>query len=142
MKRIWWKDYNKYWCTTRRLPEPNFIHIIPSRCPKTERSTITEHNYSKIPMKSEDLLKGHLNDHTYNLPKENWLLIDQQYADDTVWVAVNAKHRTETRSHMAYGTAERMFLHFFEGMMTLFHLVGNCALGWCTFVFKLFFTML
>ena len=60
---------------------------------KTERSKITEeHNYSKIPMKSEDLLQEHLKDHTYNLPQENKLLIDQQYADDTGWVAVNAKH--------------------------------------------------
>ena len=55
---------------------------------KTERSTITEeHNYSKIPMNSEDLLQDNLKDHTYNLPKENGLLIDQQYADDTGWVA-------------------------------------------------------
>ena len=38
---------------------------------KTERSSITEeHNYSKIPMNSEDLLQEHLKDHTYNLPKE------------------------------------------------------------------------
>ena len=36
---------------------------------------------------------------------------------------------------MAYGTAERKntFLQFFEGMMTLFYLVGKCALGWCSF---------
>ena len=51
---------------------------------KTERSKITEeHNYSKIPMNSKDLLQEHLKDHTYNLPQENGLLIDQQYADDT-----------------------------------------------------------
>ena len=31
---------------------------------KTERSTITEHNYSKIPIKSEDLWQEHLKDHT------------------------------------------------------------------------------
>ena len=36
-----------------------------------------------------------LNDHTYSLPQENGLLIDQQYADVTDWIAVNAKHRTE-----------------------------------------------
>ena len=40
-----------------------------------------------------------------------------------------------TRSHVAYGTAERMFLQFFEGMMTLFYLVGKCVLGWYSFVF-------
>ena len=63
---------------------------------KIERSTITEeHNYSKIPINIEDLLQDHLIDHTYNLPKENGLLIDQQYVDGTGWVAVNAKHRTE-----------------------------------------------
>ena len=63
---------------------------------KTERSTITEeHNYSKIPMNSEHLLQEHLKDLIYNLPKKNGLLIDQQYADDTGQVAVNAKHRTE-----------------------------------------------
>ena len=39
---------------------------------------------------------------------ENGLLIDQQYADDTSWGALNAKYRTETRSHVAYGTAERI----------------------------------
>ena len=49
-------------------------------------------------MNSEDLLQGHLKDHTYNLPKKNGLLIDQQYADDTGWVAVNAKHSTEKKS--------------------------------------------
>ena len=46
-------------------------------------------------MNSEDLLQEHLKDHTYNLPKKMELLIDQQYADDTAWVVVNAKHRTE-----------------------------------------------
>ena len=46
-------------------------------------------------MNSDELLQEHLKDHTYNLPQENGLLIDQQYADDTGWVAVNAKHRTE-----------------------------------------------
>ena len=46
-------------------------------------------------MNSEDLMQEHLKDHTYNRPQENGLLIDQQYADDTGWVAVNAKHRTE-----------------------------------------------
>ena len=45
-------------------------------------------------MNSEDLSQEHLKDHTYNLPQESWLLIDQQYTDDTGWVAVNAKHRT------------------------------------------------
>ena len=39
-------------------------------------------------MNSEDLLQEHLKDHTYNLPQENGFLIDQQYADDTSWVAV------------------------------------------------------
>ena len=61
-----------------------------------ERSTITqEHNYSKIPMNSEDLLQEHLKDHTYNIAKENGLLIDQQYPDYTGWVTVNARYRTE-----------------------------------------------
>ena len=46
-------------------------------------------------MNCEDLLQEHLKDHTYNLQQENGLLIDQQYADDTCWVAVNAKHSTE-----------------------------------------------
>ena len=49
----------------------------------TEDKKITEHNYSKIPMNSEDLLQEHLKDHTYNLPQENGLLIDQEYTDDT-----------------------------------------------------------
>ena len=58
---------------------------------KTERSTIKkEHCYSKIPMNSEGLLQD-----TYNLLKENGLLIDQQYADDPGWVTVNAKYRIE-----------------------------------------------
>ena len=46
-------------------------------------------------MNSEDLLQEHLKDHIYNLAQENGLLIGQQYADDTGWVAVNAKHKTE-----------------------------------------------
>ena len=46
-------------------------------------------------MNSEDLLQEHLKDHTCNLSQENVLLIAQQYADDTDWVAVNAKHRPE-----------------------------------------------
>ena len=46
-------------------------------------------------MNSEDLLQEYLKDHIYNLPQENGLLIDQQYADGAGWVAVNAKHRTE-----------------------------------------------
>ena len=36
-----------------------------------------------------------LKHHTYALPKKNEILIDQQYADDTWWVAVNAEHRIE-----------------------------------------------
>ena len=37
---------------------------------KTERSKITEeHNYSKIPMNSEDLLQKHLKDHTLQITK-------------------------------------------------------------------------
>ena len=36
-------------------------------------------------------MQEHLKDHTYNLPQENGLLINQQYADSTGWVAVNAK---------------------------------------------------
>ena len=104
-KRILWKDYNKYWCTTRVLPEPNFIHIIPSRGPQTERSTVTEHNYSKIPINSEDLLQEHLKDHTHNLLKENGLLIHQQYADDTRWVTVNVEHRKEKNQGKNSSTA-------------------------------------
>ena len=66
---------------------------------KTERLTITEeHNYSKIPMNNEDLIQEFLKDHMYNLLMENGLLIDQQFADDTGWVAVNAKHRIEKKS--------------------------------------------
>ena len=37
---------------------------------------------------------------------------------------------------------KNMFLQFFECIMTLFYLVGKYALGWCSFVFELFFTML
>ena len=38
-----------------------FTFFIHSRFPQRERSTITEeHNYSKIPMNSEDLLQEHL----------------------------------------------------------------------------------
>ena len=46
-------------------------------------------------MNSKDLLQEHLKDHPYNSPQENGLLIDQQYAHDNGWVAVNVKHRTE-----------------------------------------------
>ena len=54
-----------------------------------------EHKCSKIPMNSEDLLQEHLKGYIYNLPKENGLLINQQYADDIGWVAVYARHTTE-----------------------------------------------
>ena len=30
---------------------------------------------------------------------------------------------------------KNVFLQFFEGMMTLFYLVGKSTLGWCSFVF-------
>ena len=56
-------------------------------------------------MNSENLLQEHLKDHTYNLPKEYGLLIDQQYADDTGWVAVNTKHRTEKNQGESPSTA-------------------------------------
>ena len=46
-------------------------------------------------MNCEDLLQEYLKYHTYNLPQENGLLTDQQYADENGWVAVNAKHRIE-----------------------------------------------
>ena len=60
---------------------------------KTKRPTIREkHNYSKVPTTAEDLLPEILKHHAYSLPKEDSLLKDQQYAGDTGWVAVNAKH--------------------------------------------------
>ena len=34
----------KYWCTTKRLPEPNFIHIIPSRCPQNRKINKSQKN--------------------------------------------------------------------------------------------------
>ena len=45
-------------------------------------------------MNSEDLLQQHLKDHTYKLPKENGLLIDQKYADNTSCVTGNAEKYT------------------------------------------------
>ena len=60
-----------------------------------DKKITEEHNYSKIPINSEVLLQEHLRDHIFNLPQENGLLIDQQHADDTDWIAVNANHRTE-----------------------------------------------
>ena len=44
-------------------------------------------------MNSGDLLQEHLKDHTYNLPKENGLLLDQQYAGGPGLVAVNGRQR-------------------------------------------------
>ena len=95
-KRIWWKDYNKYWRTTRRLPEPNFIHIKPSRCPQIRK--INNHRRKQTIAKYQRIVKTSCKSilkSTYILQKENRLLIDHEYADDTGWVAVNEKYRTE-----------------------------------------------
>ena len=60
-------------------PSPVLFTLYLADALKIERSTVTEeHNYSKIPRNREDLLQDHLKDHTYNVPKENGLLMDQQ----------------------------------------------------------------
>ena len=95
------KEFGKKITTNIGVPQGDYLspilfmlHLADSL--KIERSTITEeHNYSRIPINSEDLFQEHLKDHTYNLQMGNGLLIDQHYADDAGWVAVNTKHRTE-----------------------------------------------
>ena len=54
-----------------------------------------DHTYTKPNINAEDLLPESLKDHTYSTPVDNTLLIDQQYADDTGWIGVNAKHKTD-----------------------------------------------
>ena len=89
MKRLHKILHQKYYILHQRLQQVNvgvpqgdclspiLFTLYLADALKIERSTITEeHNYSKIPIHSEDLLQEHLKDHTYNLSKENGLLID------------------------------------------------------------------
>ncbi len=39
----------------------------------------------------------HLTDHTYSIPTDILKIIDQQYADDISWAAINAKHKIEEK---------------------------------------------
>ena len=78
---------------------------------KTKRSTITEHNHSKVPTTTEDVLLQCLKDHTYSLSKEDGLLIDQQYVDDTSWVAINAKQRTEKKIKQKFQSSWRNIIY-------------------------------
>ncbi len=58
-----------------------------------------DHTYSKHYITAEDRLCRELKDHTYSIPeqvtKEEFLLIDQQYADDASWIGVNATKEIE-----------------------------------------------
>ncbi len=39
----------------------------------------------------------HLTDHTYSIPTDILKIIDQQYADDISWAAINVKHKIEEK---------------------------------------------
>ena len=73
---------------------------------KVEISTITEgHNYTDTTT-TEDLLPGSLKDHAYSSTKEDGLPTDQQYIDETLWVAVDAKCITEKNQERSPRTDE------------------------------------
>ena len=54
-----------------------------------------EHNHCKPSIPAEDIQPNHLKDHIYSIPTEQNPLIEQQYADDTVWIEVNGTHRVD-----------------------------------------------
>ncbi len=54
-----------------------------------------DHTYNKPNINAKDLLPESPKDHTYSTLIDNALLIDQQYADDTGWIGINAKHKTD-----------------------------------------------
>ena len=53
-----------------------------------------EHRYARPTTNIDTLLPPHLQDHSYVIPTDPYLIIDQQYADDTGW-ASTSKHKTE-----------------------------------------------
>ncbi len=62
-----------------------------------QESVNRDHTYSKPYIPTEDRLPKELKDHAYSIPKEppkdDYLLIDLQYADDTSWAGVNATQK-------------------------------------------------
>ena len=62
-----------------------------------QESIHQDHTYSKPYIPAEDHLPKELKDHAYSIPKEppkeDYLLIDLQYADDTSWAGVNATQK-------------------------------------------------
>ena len=54
----------------------------------------TDHNYSKPNINSDELQPDHLKDHLYSIKRDNYFVIDQQYADDIGW-ATNARHKID-----------------------------------------------
>ena len=65
---------------------------------RDERSE--EHNYTKTPKTSEELLPTYLRDHTYSVMKENHLMIDQQYADDISWLSTSKSKIEEIENNI------------------------------------------
>ena len=54
-----------------------------------------EHNYGKLPKNIEEDMPHHLHDHIYSKQRSNGDIIDQQYADDTGWIGINAEYKIE-----------------------------------------------
>ena len=54
-----------------------------------ERTLIEEHRYAKLMKYSEHALPVHLEDHAYAIIRDPYLIIDQQYADDTRWASTS-----------------------------------------------------
>ncbi len=72
---------------------------------REEDSVHEDHTYSKPYITADDRLSRVLKDHTYSIPvevpKEKYLLIDQQYTDDASWIGVNATKEIEkVKSHI------------------------------------------
>ena len=75
-----------------------------------------------------------------HLPDEASVTAEFTETFDQLFNAFNSsscisRHKYNMKPHGWWHSWKNMFLQFFEGMMTLFYLVGNCVLACCSFVF-------
>ena len=74
---------------------PLLFIVYLANAMEEERSIMEqEHRYARPTTNIDTLLPPHLQDHSYVIPTDPYLIIDQQYADDTGW-ASTSKHKTE-----------------------------------------------
>ena len=76
-------------------------------------SKLEDHNYSKPPIVTENLLPKHLQDHSYATKRDIYLDINLQYADDISWIS-NADHKIEDVKKRIPNQLESFNLHVNE----------------------------